>query len=307
MMKKENLNLEFLPQYNAFGISDRVVEKTTKEGCLPLISLKKEDYEKLGCNLPKENAPTIAFLLGREEGHYTIDFNYAKAIAQSNVNIIFLTYGENVMQMENADGLILPGGSFDSPDEFYTDPLKKTNNKPGDRSYAYVTSILQAKKANMPILGICAGAQIVGGMHKMKMLRNVKEYVNTSIEHKTKNSEAHEISIIPDSPLYELLGEKKLVVNSRHNEAMVPDTSGSDLKIYACGKDGVPEAWGNEDEKVLCVQWHPENFASKGDKTMQKIYNWVAGRARIYQKQKELRKMLQKNKKLLLKQVEKQR
>ena len=164
-----------------------------------------------------------------------------------------------------------------------------------------------AKENKMPILGICAGAQIVGSMHKMKMLRNVKEYAKAKVKHKTKNLEAHEISIVADSPLYELLGEKNLVVNSRHNEAMAPDVGESNLKIYACGKDGIPEAWGNEDEKVLCVQWHPENFASKGDKTMQKIYNWVAGRARIYQKQKELRKMLQKNKKLLLKQVEKQR
>lgn len=39
----------------------------------------------------------------------------------------------------------------------------------------------------------------------------------------------------------------------------------------------------------MCIQWHPEDFAAKGDKPMQNIYNWLAKKARIYQKQKQLK------------------
>ena len=287
-MKNENTFLEYLPEYNAFGISDETIKDYSDKGIIPIIELKKEDYEKLGCHAPSENAPTVAFLMGREKGHYTIDFNYAKAIAQSNVKIRFLTYDSNMSQLNGVDGLILPGGAFDSPNEFYTDPLKKTDNNPGTRSWAYVTSVMIAKDKKMPILGVCAGAQIIGGMHGLKMYRSIKEYTDTKIEHKTKDPQAHEINIFPNSPLYEIIGEKQIVVNSRHNEA-IANIYQKSLSIYAESRDGIPEAWGCEEENILCVQWHPEDFASKGDKRMQGIYDWVANKARIYKKQNELK------------------
>lgn len=284
-MEKQNAFLEYLPSYNAFGISDEIIKDYSQKDILPIISLRDEDYEKLGCPVPTENAPTVAFLMGREKGHYTIDFNYAKAIAQSNVKIRFLTYDSNINQMDDVDGLILPGGAFDSPNEFYTDPLKKTDNKPGMRSYAYVTSIMSAKNKKMPILGICAGAQIIGGMHGLKMFRSIKEYTDTKIEHKTKDLHAHKITINPNSPLYNIIGEKQITVNSRHNESIV-NGYGKGLDIYAVSEDGIPEAWGSEDENILCVQWHPEDFACNGNEAMQGIYNWIATKAKTYKKQK---------------------
>ena len=294
-MKTEKITLEYLPDYNAFGISDETIASFQEKGITPIISLKKEDYEKLGCTPPKETAPTVAFLMGREKGHYTIDFNYAKAIAQSNIKIRFLTYDDNIRQMEGVDGLILPGGAFDSPNEFYTDPLKKTNNKPGKRSWAYVTSIMTAKDQKMPMLGICAGAQLIGGMHGLKMFRSIKEYTNTQTEHKTKDLHAHDIKINPASPLYEIIGKKQITVNSRHNESIADGYSKS-LDIYAVSEDGIPESWGSEKENILCVQWHPEDFACQGDKSMQGIYDWIASKANTYKKQKEFKNSnIQKN------------
>ena len=289
-MKTQNINLEYLPEYNAFGIADEVIDNLSNENITPIISLKDKDYKKLDTQTPTKSAPTIAFLMGREKGHYTIDYNYAKAIAQSGVNIRFLTYKENISQLENVDGLILPGGAFNSPNEFYTDPLKKTDNQPGTRSYAYITSIIEAEKNNIPMLGICAGAQMIGGMHGLKMYRSIKEYTNSQLEHKTKNLDAHEVIINPNSPLYEIIGSKRITTNSRHNEAMLNFDQMSDLKIYATSHDGTPEAWGNEEKNILCIQWHPEDFAAKGNKSMQNIYNWLAQKAYIHQKQKQLKK-----------------
>ena len=294
-MKTQNIFLKYIPEYNAWGISDEAIENITKEGITPIISIKEEDYQKLGCPAPQTQAPTVAFLMGREKGHYTIDFNYAKAIAQSNVNIRFLTYKENISQLDNVDGLILPGGAFDSPNEFYTDPLKKTDNQPGNRSYAYVTSVMEAEKNNIPMLGICAGAQMIGGMHGLKMYRSIKEYTNSNLEHKTKNLDAHEITINPNSPLYDIIGQKHIITNSRHNEAAMNNDKISDLEIYATSHDGTPEAWGSEEKNILCIQWHPEDFAAKGDKSAQNIYNWLANKAHIYQKQKELKQSKSKN------------
>lgn len=289
-MKTQNINLEYLPEYNAFGIADNVIENLSEQNITPILSLKDKNYKKLNCSSPSKTAPTIAFLMGREKGYYTIDYNYAKAIAQSGVNIRFLTYKENISQLHDIDGLILPGGAFDSPNEFYTDPLKKTDNQPGTRSYAYITSIIEAEKNNIPMLGICAGAQMIGGMHGLKMYRSLKEYTNSNLEHKTKNIDAHEVTINPNSPLYEIIKSKNITTNSRHNEAMLNFDYISDLKIYATSNDGTPEAWGNEEKNILCIQWHPEDFAAQGDKTMQNIYNWLAQKSHIFQKRKQLQK-----------------
>ncbi len=290
-MKTKQIYLDYLPEYNAFGVKDEIIEALTAQNITPSLSLKKEDYARLECKVPTSNAPTVAFLLGREKGYYTIDIPYAKAIVQSGTNLRFLTYDDNLSQMNGVDGLILPGGSFNSPNEFYTDPLKTTEDKPGSRSYAYITSIIKAEQDGLPILGICAGAQMLGGIHGMKMYRNLKEYTQTSLEHKTKDLEAHEVFIYPNTPLADILGSGHIETNSRHKEAMLPNDKISDLKIYAATADGTPEAWGNDEKNILCIQWHPEDFAARGDEKMQKIYNWLANKAQEYmQKQQAIQK-----------------
>ena len=281
-----NIELEYLSEYNSFGVADKVIEDLANKNIVPIITLKDEDYSRIGCNLPRKKAPLIAFLLGRETGYYTIDFSYAKTLALCGVRLRFLTYGQNVDQMNGVDGLMLPGGEFDSHCEFYAKVDEKTDNSLKVRSWAYVTSIIEARKNMMPILGVCAGAQIVGAMHGLKMLNNVEDYSSVVYAHKSEFMNAHKIVVDKKSPLYKILRCKVLVVNSRHEEAMLNCDENSLLKIYALSEDGVPEAWGSEKENMLCVQWHPEDFACNGDKRMQKIYNWLAIKAKSYKKQK---------------------
>lgn len=190
--------------------------------------------------------------------------------------------------MAGTDGLILPGGSFTSPEHFYTDPLNKTEDKPGKRFYAYVVAIMEAEKAKMPILGICAGTQMAGGLHGLKLYRNLQEGANTKIEHKTKERQAHKIIIYPNSPVFDIVKVQSLTVNSRHREGVVPFVDAhQNLKAYAWSKDGISEAWGDADKNEIFIQWHPEDFAADGDKTMQNIYNWHAGKALDYQKERK--------------------
>ena len=132
------------------------------------------------------------------------------------------------------------------------------------------------------MLGICAGAQMIGGMLGMKMYRNTKQYTNTDIEHKTKILDAHKVLIKKPSPLFDLLQTEEIETNSRHTESMLPYASDSKLTIYARTEDNVPEAWGNSEKHILCIQWHPEDFAANGDISMQRIYNWLAQQALNY-------------------------
>lgn len=262
-------------QFNAYVISDDAVNKSTASGNVPVILFPCDEAKKLGLE-DMENAPTIGFLLGREKGHYSIDYNYAKAICMVGGRIMGLTYTQVETQMAEIDGLVLPGGAFVSPDEFYA---TRVNNpeEPSLRSKAYIEAIRVAEENAIPILGICAGAQMVAGVHGMKLYRNLNE-TRSSIEHKTSEVNAHQVIIYPANPLRVWLG-KELTVNSRHREGVIPDDKNSDLDIYAISSDCIPEAWGNMDDGILCVQWHPEDLAVAGNEKMLSIYKWLIYRS----------------------------
>ena len=69
-----------------------------------------------------------------------------------------------------------------------------------------------------------------------------------------------------------------LVTNSRHNEAVVDLPT---LECYARSQDGILEAWGSVKDKLLGVQWHPEDCAVTGNALHQKVYDWLATEARL--------------------------
>lgn len=280
-MHTQSVTLEYLPQYKAYGISDEKINVFEKQNIIPLISLAPQDIEQLA-DASKDNKPTVAFLLGRDENYYTIDYNYARAILQSGVNIRFLTYSSCAEQMNGIHGLILPGGRFPSPEQFYCDAALNASTKYEPRAAAYLNCIAEALKEHLPMLGICAGAQMIGGVLGMKMYRNTKQYTNTDIEHKTKILDAHKVLIKNPSPLYDILQTEEIETNSRHTESMLPYASDSKLTIYARTEDNIPESWGNAEKNILCIQWHPEDFAANGDISMQRIYNWLAQKALNY-------------------------
>lgn len=294
-MKEVKIYLEYSEQFNAYIVADEKIDAIINDGNIPDIRLKKDDIKTLAQNQPPQQ-PTIGFLMGREKGYYSIDYPYAKAIISSGVDIRCLDYTNCVKQLSKLDGLLLPGGAFASPNVFYTDPLKKTENQPSYRFYAYMRSLIYAENKQKPILGICAGAQIIGGLHKMKTYRNIKEYTNSITIHKNSELMAHDIKVKPASPLFEIMGNEAIhTVNSRHNEGMLEfDLLGSDLEVYATSTtDNIPEAWGNEKKNILCIQWHPETMAVKGFPYQQDIYNWLAKKAWKYKnRDNDLAKMI---------------
>ena len=127
---------------------------------------------------------------------------------------------------------------------------------------------------------------MVAGECGLKLYRN-QSYINgtVKIEHKTKEYNAHKV-FVSDPSLKQMLGSW-LWTNSRHNESVVPDDAfpGAELKIFAYAEDGCPEAWGNWEKNILCVQWHPEDGATWGNHKMQAIYNWLAKKATEYANQ----------------------
>lgn len=283
-----SLSLTYLSEFQCYGIKkNEVADMAAKEG-VPEIILTEEICKKIAPQYHKK--AKIGFLLGEDTSadgtsYYTIGNDYLKSLLKAGADLRFLDYDNTYPQVSQCDGLVLPGGAFNSPQEFYITPSH--NNDSSKRSFAYIQATMGAEAKNKPLLGICAGAQMIGGMHGHKMYLSVAKETGSHISHKSSQNHAHEVFIKENSPLHKIMQTDTLTfwVNSRHNEAMIEQEiqeylNKTDLEVYAFSKnDNIPEAWGNEKKNILCIQWHPENLAVQGVQSMQNIYNWIVDKS----------------------------
>lgn len=305
MIKTQKVYLEYLPQFSAYGISKDLITNLKDNGLVADIRLPESSGIK-----PAKDAPTIGFLLGQDtdndgKEYYSIGQNYLQTLADTGANIRFLDYDNPYKQMHFCHGAVLPGGAFDNPESFYIDG-KILGDCEGKRYFAYRAVISEAYKKHKPLLGICAGAQMIGALlGNMKMYRDLKREIPHPAIHKPQNESdvrIHRIKLLKNTPIFNIMKlkptEQYVLINSRHNQSMIHDAlqdyvSGTPkikMDIYAISdSDGIPEIWGNENAGILCVQGHPEDLAAAGDKKMQNLYNYLVQKsAEFKQKQTSL-------------------
>lgn len=294
MKKTQDLYLQYIPEFDSYGIKKEVVAQLSEKGIVAKILLPK--------NLQKNDTkqkPTIGFLLGQDKSdngdeYYTISNSYLQAMLNTGSDIRFLDYENPYQQMKACDCAVLPGGVFNNPENFYIDG-KVLGGEIGKRYFAYRSVIAEAYKTKKPLLGICAGAQMIGALlGNMKMYRDLKsEVLHPAIHNPKKKTDVrvHQIKLLRNTPIFDIMGidknENHILINSRHNQAMVQDvlqdyvigTPKVKMDIYAISEaDGIPEIWGNEEAGILCVQGHPEDLVSDGK--MQNIYNYITHKAK---------------------------
>ena len=239
----------------------------------------------------KPDAPTIGVILAQEKGYdgYVIDEPYVEALLAQNTNIRFLTYDNIAKQIQNlgVDGLLLIGGAFDSPAEYYLHPedLPATHCV-SKRSLAYLDAISTAKLLQLPVLGICAGFQMLAGYFGAKMYVNVVCDLNSSLPHKfEKRQDAHPVSIVKNSKLAAICDNcAEIQVNSIHSEGVAELSQDSPLIVSARSSDGNVEAVEVKgDWFALGVQWHPE-YLWQRSLAAEKLFGALIAAARKYQK-----------------------
>ena len=292
--------LEYLEEFGCYGIAKSELIAMKEKNIVADIRMPQDKMPQTA-----RNAPTLGMLLGQDSAndgteYYSIGQNYVTAAANTGSKVRFLDFEQPTAEMKKCDGIILIGGVFNNPEEFYIDG-KTMGDEIGKRYFAYRSIIHQLHKDKKPVLGVCAGAQMLGSiLGNMKMYRNLKEEVPQHIIHKPRaetDVRLHQIKLLKDTPIYDILGidasQTTLNINSRHTQGMVhtalqdyvKGTPKVKMDLYAISSsDAIPEIWGNVNEGILCVQGHPEDLAAKGDKTMQKIYNHIANLSSQYKR-----------------------
>jgi putative glutamine amidotransferase len=156
---------------------------------------------------------------------------------------------------ERVTALIIGGGDDISPEHYGYYMATSVKSDP-ERDQLEVRWIKQALKENIPLLGICRGAQLItvvlgGTLHQdIRPLRKLT--YNRPGLLPTK-----QVFLEPLSLLAKICGKQKLRVNSLHSQAI--DKNGQSLQVVGRDLDGIVQAvQSTAGLPIIGVQWHPE-------------------------------------------------
>ena len=164
--------------------------------------------------------------------------------------------------LENASGLVIPGGGDIDPELYGHKRHPRTHNVSQRRDRFELSLLTEAFERDMPVLAICHGMQLLnvheGGTLNQHLLDDEKK-----LDHyrdRPMAEPAHGVSLREGSMLAEVMGSVSVQVNTHHHQGL--DDVADTLDPIGWSEDGVLEAVVHKEHSwVLGVQWHPEAMA----------------------------------------------
>lgn len=211
--------------------------------------------------------PLIAITPNFKDGLVTVDCSYAKAIENAGGTPFILPITkekENIVKLlENCDGLLMTGGGDIAPNYYGEEPHPKANEPCPIRDEFDFFCFKSAFALKKPIFAICRGLQLVNVALGGTLYQDLPSQFESAILHRQtqgKFKPSHFVSVETGTPLYSLIGERKMVANSFHHQAIKRLADG--LTVMAVAEDGVIEAVCLKGEGYLRgYQWHPERLS----------------------------------------------
>jgi len=174
--------------------------------------------------------------------------------------------------LSKVDGLMLTGGPDIDAKYFNEENLPYTQDISPIRDQLEIYLAQKALLKDMPILAICRGVQILNVAAGGNIFQDIYAQ-NTGkilVQHSQKAPRwypTHDITINPNSKLFNIFNAEKISVNSFHHQAIQAVANGFD--ISATSSDGIIEAIENNSARfALGVQWHPEYLWQKNKEMM---------------------------------------
>jgi len=160
------------------------------------------------------------------------------------------------------DGLLLSGGGDISPALFGEEDSGLLWSTDEQRDRAELKLARWALVEDLPLLGICRGAQMLNVAAGGTLIQDVATQVPNALTHSAVTgrpmaSIAHTVEIAESSLLAQVFGAGELDVNSAHHQAA--KAIGAKMVVTARAPDGIVEGIeAPEHPFCLGVQWHPE-------------------------------------------------
>lgn len=160
------------------------------------------------------------------------------------------------------DGLLLSGGPDINPLHFKNEPHPNLGiiDQEKDELELQITKL--ALEANLPILGICRGIQMLNVASGGTLYQDIPAEITTDgvLKHRQQspmNTLTHSVQIETGTFLHDIVQQATIPVNSHHHQAVKDVAAG--FRVSAKAADGVLEGIELPTKSfVLGVQWHPE-------------------------------------------------
>jgi putative glutamine amidotransferase len=199
--------------------------------------------------------------------------DYVASVEQTGARVRVLEVTESPRKvLEEIDGVLLTGGGDVDPVFYGEERHPLTDDAEPGRDEFELDLARRAMTADVPLLAICRGAQVLNVAAGGTLVQDIPSAVTSDLTHavrEPKNLECHDIAIDAASTLARVLGPSVAAacscrVNSRHHQSV--GRPGQGLKVAATAPDGVVEAIEAPDARFcIGVQWHPENFHATGE------------------------------------------
>ena len=156
-------------------------------------------------------------------------------------------------------GVVLPGGGDIDPERYggaRTDAVYDTNPAQDDLDLSVARAAIDAE---LPVLGICRGAQILNVVSGGTLITDIEPGI---VEHHREPGPGEEPGFawhpvwLEPSRLRDELGVEVVSVATGHHQGIA--TLGRGLRVTARAADGMVEALEDESGRLVGVQWHPE-------------------------------------------------
>ncbi len=210
------------------------------------------------------------------------DYSTFHQIIENNGGVPFelpqITSAEEAAEVVyKVDGMIVTGGQDINPDLYGDDahPMLEDNNEDRDiRDTSDINLIQQAVAADVPMLAICRGMQMLNVAMGGGMIQDIPSYLEVETEEydthrvpasvEDRDYARHEIYVTEDAQwLSDIIGGDYLDnVPSWHHQAVDPERIGEGLTVAAYGPEDIIEAIEYQaNEFTLGIQFHPERDA----------------------------------------------
>ncbi len=197
-----------------------------------------------------------------QSGEYCLNGSYIDAVQTAGGIPILLPPNQldPASVFDAVDGLIFSGGGDINPELYggFVDRTVYSVNAERDNFELSLAKL--ALRAEIPVLGICRGMQVLNVASGGNLVVHVPDAYGDEVTHRQENpirAIEHIIKIDPDSRLAKIMGTTSTNVVSWHHQAVQTMIPG--WQIVARAPDGLIEAIEYKYHPwMVAVQWHPE-------------------------------------------------
>lgn len=197
-----------------------------------------------------------------------LPYSYVRGVEAAGARAVVIPPSPSGVEevVARLDGLVFAGGADLDPAMYGDAPDPSTIGVRPDRDAGELPLLQAALRADLPVLGICRGMQVMNVALGGTLIQHLPDVVG----HEGHSPDAggygaHEVSVAPGSRLASILNRTDLtdhlpvVVPTHHHQAV--DQLGDGLAATAWATDGTIEAAELDPARhpfAVAVQWHPE-------------------------------------------------